>query len=249
VDTSDDPDAPDTSGNLGYVLVIGDEDPQRVSLEEALLANGLAVATATAHETMGIPDLTPPRLIALHDNLGGSGLFGLLRQLQNHRSLVGVPIVVLGREGAATEFSAAIASGAAAYLTRPVETEELLAAVRRLSGWRGRGHFTEKRRRVRRPLLMPVTLEVKASGAHLPGEMLDASTGGCRLEVASTVKPGEAVKVRLQPQDMGSIGLTAEVRWVCPTSDGRHEVGVRFTGTSAILAGKVLGLVLVSGLT
>lgn len=249
MDTSDDPDVSDASANLGYVLAIGDEGPQRVALEEALLANGLAVAAATADETLTIPDLTPPRLIALHDNRGGSGLFGLLRQLQNHRSLVGVPIVVLGREGAAAEFTAAIASGAAAYLTRPVETEELLAAVRRLSGWRGRGHFTEKRRRVRRPLLMPVTLEVKASGAHVPGQMLDASTGGCRLELTAPVTPGESVKVRLQPQDMGSIGLTAEIRWVCPTGDGRHEVGVRFTGTSAILAGKVLGLVRVSGLT
>lgn len=249
MDASNDPNAPDTSTNLGYVLVIGDEGPQRVAVEEALLANGLAVAATTADETLAIPDLTPPRLIALHDSLGGSGLFGRLRQLQNHHSLVGVPIVVLGREGAASEFSAAIASGAAAYLTRPVEGEELLAAVSRLSGWRGRGHFTEKRRRVRRPLLMPITLEVKASGAHLPGQMLDASTGGCRLEVTGAVAPGEAVKVRLRPQDMGSIGLTAEVRWVCPTIDGRQEIGVHFTGTSAILAGKVLGLVLVSGLT
>ncbi len=176
--TSDDPDQPDTGSgaNLGYVLVIGDEGPERVTLEEQLLAHGLAEAAVTAEEAMAIPDLTPPRLIVLNDTLGGSALFGLLRQFQEHRSLVGVPMVVLGREGAAAEFTAAIASGAAAYLTRPVETEDLLGAIRRLSGWKGRGHFTEKRRRVRRPLLMPVTLEVRATGAHLPGQMLDAST-------------------------------------------------------------------------
>ncbi len=98
-------------------VVIGDEGPERVTLEEQLLAHGLAEAAVTADEAMAIPDLTPPRLIVLNDTLGGSALFGLLRQFQEHRSLVGVPMVVLGREGAAAEFTAAIASGAAAYLT------------------------------------------------------------------------------------------------------------------------------------
>ena len=37
--------------------------------------------------------------------------------------------------------------------------------------------------------------------------------------------------------------LGAEVRWLRPAADGTQVAGVKFTGTAAVLAGRLLGTV------
>jgi hypothetical protein len=172
-----------------------------------------------------------------------------VKRLRAFPPVIGVPLLVLGREHGADGCSVLVAAGAAACLPESSTSDKFLGAVRSLAQWQGRGESTEKRRRVRRPLYMGVDVTFRARDVRVKAKMLDASGGGCRLELPEAVARGEAVKISIKLQEMGSVGLAAEVRWVREMPAGGYEAGVRFTGTSALLAGKVLGLVPVTGMT
>lgn len=136
----------------------------------------------------------------------------------------------------------AITQGAAAYLPKPFDHAQLADAGRRLVGWRGRGDSTEKRRRVRRPLLMKVDVELRREKRRLPGQLLDASGSGCRVEVREEVAPGSLVRVILHShEDSTHVALGGEVRWHLAAAAGAHELGLRFTGSTAAMAGQLLG--------
>lgn len=81
------------------------------------------------------------------------------------------------------------------------------------------------------------------------GHFNDVSGSGCRVEVPMTLKPGDMLRVILHSQDASThVALGVEVRWVRASPTGTTEAGCRFTGTTALLAGKMLGFVS-SGLT
>jgi CheY-like chemotaxis protein len=226
----------------GYVLVVGPGDADRASAEATLLEGGLVVATATPGETLAIPDLTPPRLVVLDDSTTHEERMKALKLLRRHPPLTGVPVLVLAYDTGVDSYTAAITKGAAAYLLKPTNAEELQAVARRLSGWVGHGDQTERRRRVRRPLLIKLELVNRATKVTLSGTMLDASGGGCRIELGQEVAKGELVRVILHAQETSThLALGGEVRWHAQAKDGSHQIGMKFTGTTAMLAGKLLG--------
>ncbi len=226
----------------GYALVVGPADADRASAEATLLKGGLVVATATPGETLAIPDLTPPRLVVLDDSTKHEERMHTLKLLRHHPPFVGVPVVVLAYDTGIDSYTAAITKGAAAYLVKPTNAEELQAVARRLSGWAGHSERTERRRRVRRPLLMKVELVIRATKVKLPGTMLDASGGGCRIELRQAVPAGERVRVILHAHETSThLALGGEVRWHSQARDGSHLIGMKFSGTTAMLAGKLLG--------
>jgi len=238
------------SANIGYVLLLGDHVPERHVTEHVLLGGGLVVAAATLGEALGTPDLTPPRVVIYDAPESRDQRHEGLRRIASFVPLVGVPLVVLSSDQRPDAHAVAITFGAAAYRIKPVEPADLVTTTRRLCGWTGRGDATEKRRRLRRPLLLSVELQRKGQPERFAAQMLDASGEGCRVETADLFHVGEALRVlvRLQP-DVAAVALSAEVRWVAHTQSESCSIGLRFTGTSALLAAKVLGLVGVSGQT
>ena len=70
------------------------------------------------------------------------------------------------------------------------------------------------------------------------------SGSGCRIELKQPVEKGNSVRLTLYGVE-GSTDLTlaAEVRWQRPAHDGTQVAGVKFTGTAAVLAGRLLGTV------
>jgi len=168
---------------------------------------------------LATPDIQPPCLVILDHAGSRRERLASLKRLQALPALVGVPVVLLSRDSDIDSYSEAITAGVAAYLQRPVKAEDLLDVAKRLSGWTGSSEGTERRRRLRRPLLM-------------------------RVEVGQKVPKGELIRVILNAQDASThVALGGEVRWNAPTSPGFHQIGVRFTGTTALLAGKLLGFV------
>ena len=98
---------------------------------------------------------------------------------------------------------------------------------------------------------MKVEVDIRARKHRVPGQIVDVSGGGCRIEMAEPVAPGDLLRVILHGHDDSThVALGAEVRWACQAADG--DLGwiaaCRFTGTTALLAGKILGFVS-SGLT
>jgi hypothetical protein len=125
---------------------------------------------------------------------------------------------------------------------KPVAAEEIVAVAHKISGWLRSSDRTEKRRRLRRPLLLRVDVEVAGRAGVAPGRIVDASGSGCRIELRQPLEKGDTVKLTLYGVE-GSIDLSlnAEVRWHRLAPDGTHVAGLRFTGTAAVLAGRLLG--------
>ena len=233
-----------TGTGYQYTLVIGPDAPDRAWLEGILMRGGLEVAACTEAEILAMPDVVPPQLVILDDATGREERMASFANLRAHPPLVGVPLVLLAHDADIDSFSAAITRGAAAYLVKPVPAEEVVAVAHKVSGWLRSTDRTEKRRRLRRPLLLRVDVEVRARELTVPGQIVDVSGSGCRIEVGEPFTKGEAVRITLYGLE-GSTDLTlaGEVRWHRATDEGNHVIGAKFTGTAAVLAGRLLGTV------
>ncbi len=227
-----------------YTLVVGPDSEDRAWVEGVLMRGGLEVAAATEAELLAMPDIVPPSLVVLDDSGAKPERMASFRSLRSHIALVGVPVIILAYDADIDSFSEAITKGAAAYLVKPANTEELVGVAHKLSGWLGASDRTEKRRRLRRPLVLKVDVDLRNRGIRVPGHIVDVSGGGCRVELREPVEKGDLVRVVLHgTEDTTHLTLGAEVRWHRTTPDGLTVAGLRFTGTTALLASKVLGLV------
>ena len=229
--------------------MVGSDTRDRDWVERTLLRGGIEVATATEADVLVAKDLLMPRLVVFDDQSTRESRMATLRRLHAHPSLKGVPVLVLAYEGDVESFTDAITKGAAAYLVKPVAADELIPLAQQLSGWVGMSDRTERRRRVRRPLIMKVEIDVRSRHQKLMGRFVDVSGSGCRIEMPDIVAPGDLLRVVLHSHDASThVALGVEVRWSLPMDGGGCAAGCRFTGTTALLAGKILGFVS-SGLT
>jgi CheY-like chemotaxis protein len=232
-----------------YVLVVGSGGADRALVEQTLRQAGMEVFAGTEADVLVTQDLMPPVLLVLDDGGGQKERLATLRRLLAHPSLQGVPIVVLSPDSDIDSYSGTLTKGAAAYLVKPVVSEDLVAVIRKLCEWVGMHDRTEKRRRLRRPLIMRVDVDVKSNKRKVAGTLIDVSGGGCRIETAEDIPVGEGVRIILHGYDASTyVALGGEVRWHRMTPEGVHVIGCRFSGTTALLAGKLLGFVS-SGLT
>ena len=236
----------DRGSNPGYqyTLVVGPDSPDRAWLEGILMRGGLEVAACTEAELLKMADIVPPHLAVLDDSSARDERMESFARMRAHPPLAGVPMVVLAYDADIDSFSAAITRGAAAYLVKPVPAEEVVAVAHKISGWLSSADRTEKRRRLRRPLLLRVDVEIRARHVTVPGQIIDASGTGCRVELGSPVEKGDAVRLTLYGvEESTELTLGAEVRWHRRAPDGSEVAGLKFTGTAAVLAGRILGTV------
>jgi ActR/RegA family two-component response regulator len=232
----------DKSAGYQYTLVVGPDSPDRAWLEGILMRGGLEVAACTEAELLAMPDIVPPQVAILDDSSSRDERMASFANLRAHAPLAGVPVVVLAYDADIDSFSTAITRGAAAYLVKPVPAEEVVAVAHKISGWLRSSDRTEKRRRLRRPLLLRVDIDIAGRPPLVAGQIVDVSGTGCRVEMPVAVEKGTPVRLTLYGVE-GSTDLTlgAEVRWHRTIPDGSHVAGVKFTGTAAVLAGRILG--------
>jgi CheY-like chemotaxis protein len=232
----------DGGAGYQYTLVVGTDSPDRAWLEGILMRGGLEVAACTEAELLSMADIVPPQLVILDDGSSRDERMASFANLRTHPPLIGVPVVVLAYDADIDSFSAAITRGAAAYLVKPAAAEEVVAVAHKISGWLRSSDRTERRRRLRRPLLLRVGVAIAGREESLPGQIVDVSGSGCRIETDVPLARGESVRLTLHGVE-GSTDLTlgAEVRWHIESPEGKHVAGVKFTGTAAVLAGRLLG--------
>jgi CheY-like chemotaxis protein len=232
----------ETSAGYQYTLVVGPDSPDRAWLESVLMRGGLEVAACTEAELLAMPDIVPPQLVILDDSTGREERMATFANLRAHGPLAGVPLVLLAYDADIDSFSTAITRGAAAYLVKPVAAEEVVAVAHKISGWLRSSDRTEKRRRLRRPLLMRVDVELAGREGVVPGQIVDVSGSGCRIELKQPLEKGNAVRLTLYGVEGSTdLSLSAEVRWQRKAPDGTQVAGVKFTGSAAVLAGRLLG--------
>ena len=226
----------------GYAMVVGAAGEDRDWVQNSLQWGGIEAAAHTEDEVHASSDWVPPALLVLDDVEGGDGKRESQQRLRKHPAFRGVPLLLLSYDADIDNYTSAITRGAAAYLVKPLPAEELVEAAKKLMDWQGSKDRTEKRRRLRRPLLMKVDVDIRARKLRVDGRLVDASGTGCRIELAEELQVGENVRVILHGhEETTHVALGAVVRWHRVTPEGLHVAGLRFSGTTALLAGKLLG--------
>jgi DNA-binding response OmpR family regulator len=231
-----------TPVRAGYVLIVAGEGADRDYAVAALRWGALEVHACTEEALHAIEDLQPPVLTVLDHGGAADEVKAAQKRVLAHRNLIGVPLLVLSYVADVEVYSLSIAGGAAAYLVKPVDAQELVAVARKLSGWLGQTDHSEKRRRMRRPLLMKVEVHLRARKERTSGQITDASGGGCRIELGAAVAPGDLIRLELHSHKGSThVALGGEIRWYRQAPDGTHVAGVKFTGTTAMHAPQLLG--------
>ena len=113
------------------ILVIEDDPVARADLQARLEANGYVVARAAdAASALTVVNREHPDLILLDLGLPAGDGYLVLERLRKIEALATIPVpIVTGRSDADTR-KRVEAMGVAPVLTKPVDTEVLLAAVR-----------------------------------------------------------------------------------------------------------------------
>ena len=126
--------APPLAGPLRSVLYIED-NPVNVILMEAMLARLPLVRVLSAPlplEGLALARSERPDLILLDIQLPGIDGFEVLRRLRADEATRTIPVVAVSANAMPSDIDAGFAAGFSAYLTKPIELEQLLATVQRL---------------------------------------------------------------------------------------------------------------------
>jgi DNA-binding NtrC family response regulator len=112
----------------GRILVVDDEVNARTALAELLRDEGLDVETAAdAFKALGKYESFAPHIVVTDLRMPGMDGIELVKKLRAFED--GVGIVVMTAYGEVTTAVAAMRAGAADYLTKPLDFEELLVVV------------------------------------------------------------------------------------------------------------------------
>jgi len=117
------------------ILVIDDDQDVAMGLRVRLRANNFATVFATdAVSAISQAKNENPDLILLDLGLPGGDGFLVMERLNNIESLSSIPVMVLSARDPQANKERALAAGAKAYFQKPVDNDELLAAIRKTLG-------------------------------------------------------------------------------------------------------------------
>ena len=126
------------------VLLVDDDLDLLTALSGALRQRGYQVVTALdAVAAMRAAVKLNPDVVVLDIGLPGGEGSVVMRRMHALPQLAGVPVVIISGRDPERYREGALAAGAVAYLTKPVETDVLVAALRKALGEDGEGEAGE----------------------------------------------------------------------------------------------------------
>jgi len=112
------------------ILVVDDDSDIRLGLNIRLRASGYATAFAADGVTaVSMARTERPDLILLDLGLPAGDGFQVLERLKTNTELAHTPVIVLSASDAEANEWRAVKAGAAGYLQKPVDDEDLLEAI------------------------------------------------------------------------------------------------------------------------
>ena len=113
-------------------ILVVDDDPDLVrAMRLRLLASNYEVTTATdGYSAVASAQKEHPSLIILDLGLPAGDGFVVLDRLQNSDVLAGIPVIVLSAGDAQTNKERVLKAGAAGFLQKPADNEELMNMIR-----------------------------------------------------------------------------------------------------------------------
>ncbi len=116
--------------DVATVLVVDDEPFQLDLLEQELGAAGYrTVRASSGEEALALAARAQPDLVLLDVMMGGIDGYAVCRRLKTSEATRGIPVILLTALTETNEKVRAFREGAVDYVTKPFETEELLARV------------------------------------------------------------------------------------------------------------------------
>jgi len=113
------------------VLLVDDDQDLLLAESDMLRSGGYEVlAAADAIRAMSVAVKERPDAVVLDIDLPGGDGTTVMQRLHALPQLAGLPVLILSARDPADDRDAALEAGAVAYVNKPVQSEELLAAVR-----------------------------------------------------------------------------------------------------------------------
>jgi DNA-binding response OmpR family regulator len=117
------------------ILIVEDDPDTRHLLDVRLRANGYDTAFAEdAYMAVSTAIKEPPDLILLDLGLPAGGGFAVLERLQAQTTTATIPVIVASAGERSSNEVRARKAGARAYLQKPIDAAELLAAIQHALG-------------------------------------------------------------------------------------------------------------------
>lgn len=112
-------------------IVLIDDNIQHLETTKQLLhKNGLqAQSLPEPQKALNFLQSSPPRLIILDIMMPGMDGFTLLRDIKADDALRDIPVIILSGKGFPPDKRKAISLGAEKYLTKPIQSQKLLAEI------------------------------------------------------------------------------------------------------------------------
>ena len=117
------------------ILIVEDDQDMRRALNVRLRANNYDTAFASdAIQALSIAKKEKPDLLLLDLGLPGGDGFVVMERMKNNDSLACLPVIVVSARDPKRNKDRALSAGAQAFFQKPVDNEQLIAAIRHTLG-------------------------------------------------------------------------------------------------------------------
>lgn len=118
---------------MATFLIVEDSPPQAQIINDCLQKAGyISLVVTTAEAAKAILDQKTVDGIILDVVLPGQSGFGLCRELKTQDKTAHIPIIICSSKSEKMDQKWALKQGASAYVTKPIDTNELLNTVKAL---------------------------------------------------------------------------------------------------------------------
>lgn len=214
--------APLAEDTSGLILAVDDNANDLALVERALTKHGYHVRTVSScEEALRILQVTIPKILIFDVDMPGMTGYELSVTLKKNNRLKNIPVVFLSGDESRSNFKAWREAGGVFYVPKSSDLKNLLSVVRVLSAPRvgtpthekhekdvtgsvvsadAGSRFADRRGAMRYDFAAPAEVFEPISGARVTGRTSDISNSGCYLEVAETLPPKSAVRLRIASQ-------------------------------------------------
>lgn len=117
------------------ILIVEDDQDMRRALNVRLRANNYDTAFASdAIEALSVAKKEQPDLVLLDLGLPGGDGFMVMDRMKDIASLSCLPVIVVSARNQEGNKDRALSAGAEAFFQKPVDNEQLIAAIRQTLG-------------------------------------------------------------------------------------------------------------------
>ncbi|MBJ18074.1 MAG: hypothetical protein CL933_01505 [Deltaproteobacteria bacterium] len=207
--------------NAARILLV-DDVPMFRELGQLFLSQSGPVDLAdSASSAIQSADERPPTVVIADMHLPDMDGAELCRRFKTHPTREAPYVVLLARPDSPEDHASAVRAGADDVLFKPLERDNLITSVRRLT------EFATPRGLPRARIDQPI--EITTRGQQIAGVLRNVSRGGVCINAPITLAHSEEVGLHFSLDGEESAAApTAQVVWSRPVQRGPDQFGLRF---------------------